>query len=403
MNFEKAQFTHQLTFEGAWPSAVAFLNNDNLVAGNRDGQIYWWDLTQQPVPLTEEQNKNNDLKDRAANVHPVRRLDGHTNGITHLLTAEGGKTLISASLDQTVRTWDTTAPPSGEGEAVIDIAQRRRRIKRDRSNEEEVLSQPGIKIATQTSSDALSGHTDWILGASLSSSGQRLLTGDDGGTTILWDFATDLTARKEIRRWQGHEMNGVVSVALSPDGRKAFISEYRANRGSFDRPPAQAKIFSAEDGQMLVDLLAVKFPDVDERDNSYGYHRTWSKWVGRGFVASAFSPDGKMLALGMGGEIGDAKVRLIDVETGEEIRTAGKHKGGVCDVAFTSDGKFLLTSGRDTTVKVTQVADGKEVATLGKSRGGQFKDWLSAIALSPDESRLAAADIAGIVHVWSLQ
>jgi hypothetical protein len=49
-----------------------------------------------------------------------------------------------------------------------------------------------------------------------------------------------------------------------------------------------------------------------------------------------------------------------------------------------------------------QVEDGKEVAVLGAPRGGQFKDWISAIALSPDESHLAAADIAGHVAVWKL-
>ena len=29
-----------------------------------------------------------------------------------------------------------------------------------------------------------------------------------------------------------------------------------------------------------------------------------------------------------------------------------------------------------------------------------LKDWLSAVALSPDGRFLAASDIAGLVHVW---
>src|SRR5262245_65948741 len=49
-----------------------------------------------------------------------------------------------------------------------------------------------------------------------------------------------------------------------------------------------------------------------------------------------------------------------------------------------------------------QVEDGKEFAALGSPRGGQFKDWLSALAISPDESTVAAADIAGMVNVWRL-
>ena len=93
-------------------------------------------------------------------------------------------------------------------------------------------------------------------------------------------------------------------------------------------------------------------------------------------------------------------MHLIDVETGKEVRSLSKHQNGVCDVKFSADGQTLFTSGRDTVVKVLSVADGKELATLGKSRGGQFKDWLSAITLSPDGTRVAAADIAGLVHVW---
>ncbi|MCA9269418.1 MAG: hypothetical protein KDA41_13145, partial [Planctomycetales bacterium] len=241
-------------------------------------------------------------------------------------------------------------------------------------------------------------HADWVNACALSRDGRRMISGDDSGLAILWD----LPARREIRRWTGQSPNGVVSVALSSDGATAFVAEHRMSRGSFDRPPAQAKLFATDTGEMLLDLLVVKFPDVKARDNSYGYGTTWQKWVGNGFVAAEFSPDGKILALAQGGEIGDAQVRLVDTTTGEEIRSVSKHQYGVCDLCFTADGKHLLTSGRDTSLKVIEVASGKDIATLGKPRGGQFKDWFSAIALSPSENRVAAADIAGIVHVWNL-
>jgi WD40 repeat protein len=71
-------------------------------------------------------------------------------------------------------------------------------------------------------------------------------------------------------------------------------------------------------------------------------------------------------------------------------------------LAFSTDGKLLYTAGRDTCVRITEVESGKETAVLGTPRGGQFKDWISAISLSTDESHLAAADIAGQVAVWKL-
>jgi WD40 repeat protein len=397
-NLKDAKLTHHLTFEGNWPSAVAFLDDDRVVAGNLDGQLFVWDLTKDIVPLTQEQSKNNDFKDRAANIHPLRRLDGHTNGITRLFTADDRRTLVSASMDGTIRLWECAAAASGKVQAVLDINQRRRQIKRDKSNEQEILSQPGIEVETQTSAHTLSGHKEWIYGCALSANGQRLVTGDDGGTVIVWDFPS----RREIKRWQGHAMNGVVSTAVSPDGKKCFVAEHRFPRGSFDRPPAQAKIFALDGGEMLLDLIAIKFPDVKEnkRDNSYEYGTKWGKWVGNGFVASAFSPDGKLLAVGQGGEYNDASVHLIDVETGKETRTVSKHGSGVCDLCFSADGQWLLSSGRDTTIKIVQVSDGAALATLSKPRGGQFKDWIHHLAISPSGNRFAAADIGGIVQIW---
>lgn len=76
------------------------------------------------------------------------------------------------------------------------------------------------------------------------------------------------------------------------------------------------------------------------------------------------------------------------------------HLNGVTDVLFSPDSKYVISVGRDTCARVCQVANGKEVAVMGSPRGGQSKDWLSAVALSPDGRFLAASDIAGLVHVW---
>jgi len=372
----------QIPFEGAWPTTVAFLDSHRrLVAGNRNGQLIEWELPERADSKLEPR--------------PSRQYAGHENGITRLVATDGGKRLISASLDRTARFWDADAASSGQAEVVLDIEQRRRQAKKERKDD--ALKKPGAKVATLAAARVIDDHSDWVTGLGVSRGGERMITGDDAGLSIVWD----LPAGKEVARWKGHPMTGVCSAAVSPDGKTAFVAEFRASRGSFDRPPAQARFYDAATGEMKLDVLAVQFPKVKARDNSYGYASTWRKFVGRGFVCADFSPDGKLLAVGQGGETGTGKVHLIEVATGKVTRSVSGHKYGVVAVRFSPDGKYVLSGGRDTTVRICQTADGKEVANLGKSRGGQFKDWMHDIAISADGKWLAAADIAGIVHVWS--
>jgi WD40 repeat protein len=397
MAFDPAKAKHvaQLQFEGTWPTSVAFLGSGNrLAAANQKGELYIWDL---PDEFTGEQPQDKKSDEPPFGPPPVRRLEGHTNGITQLLTAPDGKTLVSASLDHTIRLWDTSLPPSGKGEAILDADQREAEAKRTRN--EEPLKRPGVEVEVQTACEVLAGHDNWIQTLDLSADGRRLISGDDDCRTIIWD----LPARKQLKSWKGHAIDWVVSAALTADGKTAFVGEYTFKRDDFDRPPAQARIYNAETGDELVDVLKVQFPNVKIRDNSYGYAQTWGKFVGQGFVAADFSPDGKLLAVGQGGETDTGKVHLIETETGKLVRTIAGHQYGACDLMFSADGKYVLSCGRDTTVQICQVEDGKEVAKLHKPRGGQFKDWLYALALSPDEKSLAAADIAGRVQIWRFE
>jgi WD40 repeat protein len=380
----KSQHVWQLLFEGAWPMAVAFIGSSRRVAaGNREGQIYLWEL-----PESSEQTPGQ--------AWPARRLDGHTNGISRLAATPDGKWLISASLDKTIRLWDMEAMPAETAEAVLDVQARQSEAKR--KGKKELLSAPGVTVAVQTASHVLEGHGDWVQAMALSADGRRLLTGDAASLTIAWD----LVERKEIARWKGHPWNWVVGLAVSHDGETALVSEYRYKRDDFDVPAPAARLFNVADGVEKLDLLKTHLPKMDVKATSYGAAQVWRSFVKDGLIAAAFSPDGKLVALGQGGETDTGKVHLMDTETGKLVRTISGHQYGVTDVAFSADGKHLLSAGRDTTVRICQVEDGKELLKLGEPRGGQFKDWLSALALSPDQQCVAAADIGGKVQVWRL-
>lgn len=394
LNLSKPKLRYQLTFEGSWPTSVAFLGSGRkLAAGNQHGQIFVWDLPEKPpefkaVPKGDRQ---------APNLWPVRRLDGHNNEISRLVATRDGKHLASASYDRTVRLWPTEGPAAGKAEAVLDEESRKREARRQ--GKKEPAKSPGIMIETQTACEVLNGHKDWVFALGISNDGKSLISGDAASQVIVWDLAS----RKPISKWVGHPWNWIVAASLSPDGKTALVSENSYKRDDFDIPVPALKVWDVASAKETLDLMKVQFPKFNPSDRTYGGSQMWRKFVAAGLIATAYSPDGKLIAAGQGGETGNGKIHLLDAATGKLIRDVVDHKEGLTDLLFSADGKHLVSAGRDTCVRFSQVADGKEVAVLGAPRGGQFKDWFSAVALSPDERFIAAADIAGQVHVWEFE
>jgi WD40 repeat protein len=304
--------------------------------------------------------------------------------------------LVSSSLDHSVRLWKPEEAATGQADAILDIDARKSKAKRDKKPE--LVTAPGVMVETMTAAQTLEAHGDWVMSLGMSHDERRLISGDAKSTVVTWDLATG----KEVTRWKGFAWNWIQAAALSPDGQLAGVSEFSYKRDDFDIPAAALKINDATSGELKHDIVKLHLPKYDITKTSYDAAQTWRKFFSNGLVCLDFSPDGKLLAAGQGGENDTGKIHIIEVESGKVLREVSGHRYGVTDCRFSADSQLIISTGRDTMVRITQVADGKEVAALGKERGGQFKDWLSAVAISPDEQTIAAADIAGMIQIWSL-
>jgi WD40 repeat protein len=365
--FADAKLLWSLPWDADWVTAVSFVGNNKIAAGNKLGDILVWNLPDVPgdkAPL------------------PARRLAGHTNEISRMLTTPDQKTVISASLDHTIKYWDLT---TDGGEPDVVILNERARYEAE-SRKKKLPNPVEAKVTVQKSVRELTGHKDWVVGLSMTPDGKTLISGADRvvgpkkekeGEIIVWDLA----AGKEVRRIH---LNGWPwGMAISPDGQTVIASE-RVPLVFDSGSRSGLKLWNAQTGAMKADLGK----EIKER-----------------MAAAAFSADGKWLAICRGGEAGglSGKVTLLDPATGKKLReTSPGHLDGATDLAFHPDGKHIFSAGRDTTVKIWRLEDGKHVRDLGQGRGGQFKDWICAIAISPDGKRLAAADMAGAVQVWAL-
>lgn len=82
----------------------------------------------------------------------------------------------------------------------------------------------------------------------------------------------------------------------------------------------------------------------------------------------------------------DKTVKLWDAATGQELLTLKGHRSFVTSVAFSSDGKRLVSASNDDTIKLWDAATGQELLTL---KG--HTDSAMSVAFSPDGKRLASA------------
>ncbi|WP_326769633.1 serine/threonine-protein kinase [Streptomyces sp. NBC_01591] len=200
-----------------------------------------------------------------------------------------------------------------------------------------------------------------------------------GGVTV-WDTAS----RKEIAALsapaKGSSLYPMQSVAFSPDG-KLLAGARSGPRDSFGEVP----LWDVRSGRKVKDLV-----------------------VGAGKGSSmnavrsvAFSPDGRILAAGYGGELKGGVV-LFDTSSWSPIATLPLNDTdafGVTTVAFAPDGRTL--AGTFGGIALWDVAARKLTARIGAAA-----DQIQSMAISPDGSAVAGAGgghaVAGHIALWDL-
>jgi WD40 repeat protein len=177
--------------------------------------------------------------------------------------------------------------------------------------------------------------------------------------------------------WQG---DYVSELEFAPDGRTFAASVYTGGREG--GPPWSLRLWDAVAGRPLPRALP----------------------VGRTINRVTFTPAGRALAVGTGGNSGGHatapdEVEVWDVASGARQAVLGPHTGMVTGVGFLPGGRRLLSADHlARAVRLWDVAAGREEAAF---------EWhqalLSYFALSADGRWLATGDNAGHVRLWPVE
>jgi WD40 repeat protein len=108
----------------------------------------------------------------------------------------------------------------------------------------------------------------------------------------------------------------------------------------------------------------------------------------------AYSPDGKFVVSGSA----DSSIKIWDLEKGRETFTLPEHEGPVRSVAYSPDGKRIVSGSADYTVRLWDAGTGEELKALtGHS------NVVNAVAYSPDGRFFVSGSTDRTVKIWDAE
>ncbi len=382
---------------------VAFSYDGSLVASAGDDQtIRLWNIT------TGEE---------------VQRLTGHTGAVTQVVfrptgddsTAIPATALLSSSMDGTISMWDSAsgillrqfrghqAPVysvafSPDGRTILS-GSRDIRVW-DAANELDVLR--------------FDGYTGQASDMALSPDGTMLLVGSTEGWLRVWNPATG-----QVIYTLDDANTPANSVAFSPDGRLAAaggsqgtVSLWDAATGVFMRqisPPGSGAIrdiafhpdstmilIGREDGivylwDMETNRSVSSFGEVDDL---FG--------VAYAIDSVAISPDGQTVAAGgcerQENEICiQGELILWEADSGIEVQQIAAHTDEITSIAFSPDGRTILTGSADATLRIWDVASGDEL-----HRFTGHTNAVTSVAYGSDGTKVLSGSADAMLRLWDV-
>jgi len=203
------------------------------------------------------------------------------------------------------------------------------------------------------------GHDSRIMSVDISKDGKLLVSGDQSGKIVIWDFDNN-----KILKTLNYHKGLITSLKISPDG------QYIVSGGN------EKKVF-VYDIKMdsVIHTLTDHTADITDVE---------------------FSQDGRIFATASG----DKTIKIYDGIGFGFITSLTGHKGWVRGISFSMDGKRMMSCGDDADLLVWNITDIHAIRQ--QSTINTPYSWLSSITCNNEENEsYAYADIAGNVKIMA--